>query len=76
MKKEFEEYKKELEQQNSISNIKNNVLTDKIYDFLTENNKINEKYLTREEMEAKLKEENETQESDEQNNKQDENEDK
>ncbi len=59
MKRDFEDYKKELEQQNAIANVRNNALTDKIFDFLTENNKINEVYLTKEEMEEKFKKESE-----------------
>jgi trigger factor len=59
MKRDFEEYKKELETQGAINNIKNNVITDKIYKFLIENNKVNEIYLTKEEMEEKFKQESE-----------------
>lgn len=59
LKKSFDDYKKELEQQGSMNNLKNNVLTDKLYDFLTENSTVTESFFTKEEMEAKIKEQQE-----------------
>jgi len=43
MKRDFEEYKKELTDRKVIGNIENNVLTEKIFDFLQKENKVEEK---------------------------------
>lgn len=47
MKKDFEEYKKELVGRKVLSNVENNVLTEKIFDFLIKENKVEEKIVDR-----------------------------
>ncbi|KAA0258635.1 trigger factor [Deferribacter autotrophicus] len=63
LKRNVDEYKKELERFGGINNLKNNILTDKIFEFLFSKNKIEEKIITKEEREKmnKEKEENKNQ---------------
>ncbi|WP_273264541.1 trigger factor [Flexistipes sinusarabici] len=55
MKKDVEEYKKEIEQQGGKESLKNNIMTDKIFDFLGEHNEIAEKYVDPDELAEKQK---------------------
>ncbi|MGA1846170.1 trigger factor [Deferribacter abyssi] len=59
LKKNVDEYKKELERFGGINNLKNNILTDKIFDFIFSKNKIEEKIVTKEERDKINKEKNE-----------------
>jgi len=59
LKKNVDEYKKELEAYGGINNIKNNLLTDKIFDFIISKNKLEEKIVTKEERAKRKKEEEE-----------------
>lgn len=52
MKKDFEEYKKELAERKVIGNIENNVLTEKIFNFLQKENKVEERIVDRKKKES------------------------
>jgi trigger factor len=56
LKKDVEEYKKELEQQGGKEGLRNNILTDKIFDFLGEHNEITVKEVDPDEIAAKEQE--------------------
>ncbi len=55
LKKDVEEYKKELERQGGKEGLRNNILTDKIFDFLSEHNEIIVKEIDPDEVAAKEK---------------------
>ena len=46
-----EELKKQLEKRQQTASIKNNVLTDKVYAFLVENNSVNDRFVSLSELE-------------------------
>lgn len=64
MKRSFDDYKAEIEKFNGMANVQNNVLTDKLYNYLVENNDVTEVVMTREELEAKFQAEQEKQAED------------
>jgi len=54
--KDVEEFKKELEQYGGLQSFENTVFTNLVYDFLMENNKVDEKVITKAERDAKIAE--------------------